>query len=215
MDPNIPTQFNQPAELEQPVASNISAQPVQPEIPVAQPPIEIQSKPKKTKFILVVSLGLIILIILLWNLLFVFKQPFKISGSAMLPNYKDGEYFFTDMSSFKIKPLSRNDVIVFSSPEVLNKKVIKRIIGISGDKILLKDGSVFLNGQLLNENETISNSKTYGGTFLNDGQEIIVPLNQYFVMGDNREHSADSRIWGFIPLDKITGRVGICYFNCK
>jgi len=137
-------------------------------------------------------------------------RPFQIKGDAMYPNFKDGQYYLTDIQYVKKDKIQRGDVLIFKAPPDPEKDFIKRVIGLPEDKILIKDGNVYLNGQLLGE-QYVNGTKTYGGDFLQDGETVTVPPNNYFVLGDNREYSSDSRVWGFVPKEKV----GFCYNNCE
>jgi signal peptidase I len=98
------------------------------------------------------------------------------------------------------------DVIVFKAPIDAEKDFIKRVIGVPGDKIRLQDGKVYRNGQLLNESAYLSPTvETHGGGFLRDGEDLIVPEGNYFVLGDNRPFSSDSREWGLLKRDLVIG----------
>ncbi|OGH12572.1 MAG: signal peptidase I [Candidatus Levybacteria bacterium RIFCSPHIGHO2_01_FULL_36_15] len=132
---------------------------------------------------------------------------FLVNGDSMLPNFHNGEYIVTNLITLRLNPLKRGDVVVFQAPPNLEKDYIKRVIGLPGDRIIIKDGNIYLNGELLDEKTYLAaDSKTYGEQFLRDGQEVTVPSNNYFVLGDNRRYSSDSRDWGFVSFDKIIGK---------
>lgn len=140
-------------------------------------------------------------------------RPFQVNGQSMYPNYHNSEYILTSLISLKFSALERGDVIVFQSPTDNEKDFIKRVIGLPGEKIGIKDGSVFVNGIKLDELSYLeTNIKTYGGAFLGDGQTTIVPEGNYFMLGDNRGFSSDSREWGFVPREKIIGKSFFVYW---
>lgn len=113
--------------------------------------------------------------------------------------------------TYKVKKPERGDVIIFKYSET--QDFIKRIIGLPGDKVMLKDGKMYINGKQLDESDYLSSSiYTNGGDFLKEGQEITVPEGEYFVCGDNRPHSSDSRVFGPISLGRIKGKAWIVYF---
>ena len=144
-------------------------------------------------------------------------RPFEVKGDSMFPNFHDGEYVITNLIGFEdIKvyhasfgSLKLGDVVVFNAPPATqntDKDYIKRVIGVPGDTVALKDGNVYLNEKLLDESAYLkSDVKTYGSAFLKDGDKVKVPQGQYFVMGDNRMYSSDSREWGFITRDEVVG----------
>lgn len=131
----------------------------------------------------------------------------------MFPNFHDQEYVLTNLITLKFAPVARGDVIVFKAPPDPEKDFIKRVIGLPGDTVMVKDGDVYVNGQLYNENSYLNQSvKTFGGTFLRDNDTITVPSGNYFVMGDNRPYSSDSREWGFVPVGNIIGKSFFVYW---
>jgi signal peptidase I len=139
-------------------------------------------------------------------------QPHKIKGASMSPNYPDGEYLLTDKVTYRFKEPSRGDIIVFKAPTGNGEEFIKRIIGLPGERISIKNGTIYINNQKLEEPYITKDIKTNGGAFLPEGEEVVVPEGKYFVVGDNRLHSSDSRIWGFVPKEKITGRAWLIYW---
>lgn len=142
-------------------------------------------------------------------------QPHKIKGDSMQPNYPNGEYLLTDKVSYRFGEPKRGDVIVFVAPTENGDEFIKRIMGLPGERIMTKDGLFWANGKSLNEDYLAPGTITYAGNFLKDGEEKVVPADEYFVMGDNRNHSSDSRAWGFVPKAKITGKAWFVYWPPK
>lgn len=130
----------------------------------------------------------------------------------MQPNYPDGEYLLTDKVTYRFEEPKRGDVVVFQAPNVEDEEYIKRIIGLPGEKVSVNNGSVFVNGKKLEESYLDSSLVTSGGLFLKSGEEITVPQDKYFVLGDNRPFSSDSRSWGFVPKENITGRAWFIYW---
>ncbi len=140
-------------------------------------------------------------------------RPFQVSGQSMFPTFKNGEYVLTNIIALKIGKISRGDVIVFKSPIDKEKDYIKRVIGLPGDTVSLSEGKVFLNNQSLDESPYLSPGyNTGGGAFLDEGGEITVPTDSYFVMGDNRDFSSDSREWGIVTKDKLIGKSLFVYW---
>lgn len=140
-------------------------------------------------------------------------RPFEVNGQSMYPTFHNGEYILTNLIALKLSPLKRGDVIVFKAPPDAEKDYIKRVIGLPGDKISLQNGDVYIDGEKLDESAYLPpDYKTYGGQFLKENQEITVPENNYFVLGDNREYSSDSREWGFVTKDKLIGKSFIVYW---
>lgn len=142
-------------------------------------------------------------------------QPHKIKGNSMEPNFHDGEYLLTDKLSYRFKEPARGDVIVFKPPVSQEDEYIKRIIALPGETISIKNGKFYINGKMLIENYIPSSIYTKGKTFLPNDKEITVPQGSYFVAGDNRESSSDSRYWGFITKGDISGKAWFIYWPIK
>lgn len=130
----------------------------------------------------------------------------------MEPNFHDGEYLLTDKVSYRLHEPERGDVVVFKAPPEYTDEFIKRIIGVPGDQVSIQAGKVVVNGVQITENYLPDTYQSFPGRFAAEGAVVTVPETQYFVMGDNREHSLDSRNIGFIPKDKITGKAWLVYW---
>ncbi|MEK7605447.1 MAG: signal peptidase I [Patescibacteria group bacterium] len=144
---------------------------------------------------------------------FIIARPFQVSGDSMFPTYKDKEYIFTNIIGLKMGHLNKGDVIVFKAPVDSSKDFIKRVIGMNGDTVEIKEGSVYVNGERLNEQSYLSSDvKTFGGTFLPENAPKKVPTGEIFVMGDNRANSSDSREWGFLKKSEVIGKSFFVYW---
>lgn len=142
-------------------------------------------------------------------------MPVQIKGQAMTPNFIDGQYYFVSKNAYAKTSPKRGDVIVYKYPANSDLEYIKRIIGIPGDTILLHNGKIYLNGTVFNENSYLpAGINTYSGAFLKEDKLITVPSNDYFVLGDNRLHSSDSRDFGLLSKQDIIGKISFCYWNC-
>lgn len=141
-------------------------------------------------------------------------RPHKIKGQSMHPNFPDSEYLLTQKVSYYTGSPQRGDVIVFQPPISDEDEFIKRIIGLPGEKVSVKGGKVYINGILLKESY-LTDVYTADGNFLSEGEEFTVPDGQYFVMGDNRPHSSDSRSWGPITKKEISGKAWLIYWPPK
>ena len=131
----------------------------------------------------------------------------------MYPNFHNNDYVLTNLVTLRFGPPVQGDVIVFKAPPDPTKDFIKRVIGVPGDTVMVSNGKVYVNGKLLDESAYLNPSvMTYGGTFLPDNDTITVPANDYFVMGDNRPYSSDSREWGFVPTQNIIGKSFFIYW---
>jgi len=131
----------------------------------------------------------------------------------MDPNFENGEHVLTNLISLRFENPKRGDVVVFKAPTNEEKDFIKRVIGTPGDTVSVKDGDVYVNNQILNQSAFLkSDVRTSGGAFLREGESIIVPSGSFFVMGDNRPYSSDSREWGFVKKDAVIGQSFFVYW---
>jgi signal peptidase I len=142
---------------------------------------------------------------------FVF-QPFVVEGSSMEGNFHNGEYLFIEKVSYKLKNPKRGDVVVFRYPRDTRYNYIKRVVGLPGETIQIKDGKISINGTELREEYLTNGQQTVVDSKAELKYEITLEEDQFFVLGDNRTHSSDSREWG--PLDKqfIIGRSALVLY---
>jgi len=125
-------------------------------------------------------------------------------GTSMLPNIKDGDRLPTVMlDSNSRKKLIRGEIVVFRSPMDPSKSYIKRLIGLPGDKIEMRGGGVWINESKLSEPYVSSKFNLSPRS----QPAVIVPQDAYFILGDNRDNSADSRIWGCVPAESVYAKV--------
>lgn len=139
-------------------------------------------------------------------------QPHKVSGRSMVPAFADGDYLITDKITYRLRPPDRGDIVVLKNPRDESQDFIKRIIAGPGDTIKIENKQLFVNGILLGEVYLPSNTQTQAGSFLNEGKTVKAGENQYLVLGDNRDHSSDSREWGPITKEEIVGRAFFRYW---
>ncbi|MBI2007583.1 MAG: signal peptidase I [Candidatus Blackburnbacteria bacterium] len=139
-------------------------------------------------------------------------QPHEVKGNSMHPNFLDGERLLTDKASYRFNEPRRGDVIVFQAPPDHAKDFIKRIIALPGETISIKGKKIYVNARLLDEFYLPSLATTEPGAFLTDGKELILAEDEYIVMGDNRDHSSDSRSWGPIKRGAIVGKAWFIYW---
>lgn len=153
----------------------------------------------------------IIAVVLALFIITFIAQSFRVDGSSMEPSFHNGQRLIVDKLSYRFNTPQTGDVIVFRYPTDLKRMFIKRVIGVSGDEILIKDGTVYLNGTALVENYI--NGPTHGAFTRNHGP-VIVPADSFFVLGDNRLNSDDSRYpdVGFVPRNNIVGRAIFSYW---
>lgn len=139
-------------------------------------------------------------------------QPHEVRGRSMEPNFQDREYLLTDKLSYKLGEPKRGDVIVFKVPPTRQEEFIKRIIAVSGDAISVSDGKVFINDKRLNEYYLGENLLTFAGPIIQEGEKVTLGRDEYFVLGDNRTHSQDSRYFGVIKKGDIIGKAWLIYW---
>lgn len=130
-------------------------------------------------------------------------QPHRIKGESMVPNFSDGELVLTEKINYYFGKVQRGDVVVFQAPN-RNVDYIKRIIGLPGETVKIEDGVVFINDNKLAEPYETQTTQGSGSLTLTDGE--------YFVLGDNRGSSSDSRSFGPIKNSSIKGRTWLVYF---
>lgn len=147
-----------------------------------------------------------------------FLQPHQVKGQSMFPNFHDGEYVLTDKVSYKAGSPQRGDVVVFHAPPAAGCvdgtgcDFIKRIIGVPGDTLAVKDSAFWINSVKLNEPYIPAENYTKEAEFTRNGREITLGPDEYFVVGDNRPHSHDSRAFGPINRNEIVGRAFFRYW---
>lgn len=177
----------------------------------------VQPEPKKestTKKVFsfvweLVKIALIALVIVAPIRYFLF-QPFIVKGESMVPNFQSGDYLIVDEISYRFSEPERGDVIVFNYPKDRSQRFIKRIIGLPGEAVSILNGEV----QIIKDNEVNVLTEEYLPDDLKTYGEVNVALSndEYFVLGDNREYSYDSRAWGVVPKSDIIGKAFLRIF---
>lgn len=138
-------------------------------------------------------------------------QPFIVRGESMLPSFYPNDYLIIDEISYRFHNPGRGDVIIFKYPKDPSQRFIKRIIGLPGETVEINDGKIIISqnnqNQILDEKTYIPDpANTYGNL------RIVLSSNEYFVLGDNRNFSSDSRRWGAVPRENIIGKVFLRVF---
>jgi signal peptidase I len=134
-------------------------------------------------------------------------QPVKVEGTSMLPGLEDQERIFINKFVYRFESIERGDVVVFRYPKDPTKSYIKRVVGVPGDKIRIRDGAVYLNGVKLDE--------SYVPSWYLDGRsypESIMGPHTFFLMGDHRNMSSDSREFGPVDESYIFGKAVFVYW---
>jgi signal peptidase I len=134
-------------------------------------------------------------------------QPVRVEGTSMQPELRDQDRLFINKFAYHFENISRGDVVVFHYPRDPSKSYIKRIIALPGDRLDIDEGRVYVNGKRIDE--------TYVPRRYRDTRsipEMVIPPNEYFVMGDHRSISSDSRDFGPVPRDLIYGKAAFVYW---
>ncbi len=149
----------------------------------------------------------------IFAILYLFVAQFhKVSGLSMYPTMHDGDYLITEKISYRFGEPKKGQIVVLKNPRDNSQDFIKRIIAVPGDTVRVANDQVFVNGTQLNETYLPSNTPTHSGAFLTEGTEVKAGLNQYFVFGDNRNHSSDSREWGPVTKEELVGKAFFRYW---
>jgi len=178
-----------------------------PENPAAtdQPPAARPAGFNLISWIRDLTLSVLIAVVLI---VFIY-QPVKVEGTSMMPALRDQERIFINKFTYKIGTgqIERGDMVVFWFPLDISKSYIKRVIGLPGDVVEIDDGTVIVNGKPLAED--------YVPEEYRDSQSRAperVPLDRYYVLGDHRSSSNDSRAWGTVPRQNIYGKAVFVYW---
>lgn len=182
--------------------------------------IKLQNeKPKASSFSLFVwdlVKVFVISLLIIWPIRAFVAQPFIVSGTSMEPNFHNGEYLIVNELDYSMHQPQRGDIIVFKYPRDTKEYFIKRIIGLPGEEVRIGDGTVTIinkehpQGFVLKEYYLPQNDLTFPGAA--EDSDVKLGASEYFVMGDNRLASSDSRFWGPVPASDIVGKVSVRIF---
>lgn len=166
------------------------------EVDILKPEIRKRKSPIRELLETVVSAVLIAAFIMIF-----IARAYTVNGDSMLPTLQHGERLLVDKISYRFVEPSRGEIIVFKNPADTSEQFVKRVIGLPGDKVAISQGVVYVNDQLIEENYTFAPARI-------GFSPQIVPEGTYFVLGDNRNNSEDSRFSrvGFLPRNLIVGR---------
>ena len=167
--------------------------------PVATQPLRRELRSWGRDLVIALSLAIVIIIF--------FYQPVKVEGTSMTPLISDQERIFINKFVYRFEPIERGDVVVFWYPLDRTKSFIKRVIGLPGDVVEIRSGVVFVNGKSLWEPYVPTEAADLGNL-----TPLVVPDGEYFVMGDHRTSSNDSRIFGPVPRKFIYGKAVFAYW---
>lgn len=179
---------------------------IQSEQTSAHPTDRAESKSKRSGCLgfFIDTVETILLALVLFLAINALSARVRVENVSMQPTLKPGEFLLVNRVSYKLGEPSIGDIIVFHAPGVNDMDYIKRVVGLPGDQIRISEGLVYVNNQPLYE-PYIAEAPRYTGTW-------DVPPGEYFVLGDNRNNSSDSHMWGFVPQDDIVGRALLIYW---
>jgi len=181
-----------------------------PEVGSPQPPASAATKEPSSHPLPVVAVWvrdlLVSLAISAFIIIFLY-QPVKVEGTSMMPGLEDQERIFVNKFVYRWEPIERGDIVVFRYPRDTSKSYIKRVIGVAGDRIRIENGQVYVNGEALDEDYVptdYADARSYG--------EVVVPPHSFFVLGDHRTMSNDSRDFGPVNERYINGKAVFGYW---
>jgi signal peptidase I len=181
-----------------------------PDVASPQPPIPAVPKESAAHPLPVVAVWardlLVSLAISAFIIIFLY-QPVKVEGVSMMPGLEDQERIFVNKFVYRWEPIQRGDIIVFRYPRDTSKSYIKRVIGVAGDRVHIVKGQVYVNGEALDE-DYVPSDYADGRSY----PELVVPRNSYFVLGDHRTMSSDSREFGPVNDRYIYGKAVFGYW---
>jgi len=175
-----------------------------------QTPVEDPSQPtsgsKRSSCVgfIVDTVETILLALVLFLAINTLSARVRVENVSMRPTLEPGQFLLVNRVSYKLGSPHIGDIVVFHAPGVSDLDYIKRVIGLPGDEVHIESGIVTVNNQPLYE-PYVSEGTNYTGTW-------VVPEGEYFVLGDNRNNSSDSHLWGFVPSEDIVGRALLIYW---
>lgn len=178
-----------------------------------QPDENPKGQPNVRSFLWELARVIIIAFVVMIGFRFFIAEPFIVSGSSMVPNFHNREYLIINKLEYRTGDPERGDVIVFKYPKDTSQYFIKRVIGLPGEKVKIEGGKVLIynsehpEGQTLSEPYLSNQNVTFGKDDL-----IQLGTSEYFVLGDNRLASSDSRVWGILPKRDIVGKAWLRVF---
>ncbi|HVA92265.1 MAG TPA: signal peptidase I [Chloroflexota bacterium] len=168
------------------------------------PPLNPAPAPRKGRSALVEIVETLAITLILFFAARASVQPFNVQGQSMEPTLHNHEYILVEKVSYWFTSPQRGDIVVFKAPPQPTEDYIKRVIGLPGDHVVVRNGQVFVNGHQLTE-PYIAAPPDYT-------DDKIVPKGYLYVLGDNRQNSSDSHAWGLLPRGNIIGRAIVGYW---
>ena len=145
-------------------------------------------------------------------------QAFKIPSGSMIPTLLIGDHILVNKFIYWFEDPERGDIAVFKYPQDPKRDFIKRVVGLPGEKLEIRNKVVYINGEPLDEAYTIFTDNLKQSRVMSQRDTfgpVVIPENSYFMMGDNRDNSADSRFWGFLDKNMFKGKAFIIYWSWR
>ncbi|MEX0913140.1 MAG: signal peptidase I [Candidatus Paceibacterota bacterium] len=174
------------------------------------PPVTTEKQANENPFWEILRFGLIAVIIVLPIRWYV-AQPFIVSGASMEQTFHNNEYLIVDQVTYRFRDPKRAEVVIFRYPHDPSKYFIKRVIGLPGETVSIENNSVTITDPD-NPDSFVLHEPYIAGEETTGNQSITLGEDEYFVMGDNRTHSSDSRTWGALDKGEIVGRAWLRLF---
>jgi signal peptidase I len=178
-----------------------------PDVNSERPPVEVPEKSPIGNRLSLWLRDILVSIAASFMIITFLYQPVRVEGTSMQPELRDQDRLFINKFAYRFESISRGDVVVFHYPRDPSKSYIKRIIALPGDTLSIDDGRVYVNGKRVNE--------PYVPRRYRDERSLaqtVIPPNEYFVMGDHRSISSDSRDFGPVDRDLIYGKAAFVYW---
>lgn len=156
--------------------------------------------------------GIVVILAVMVMIYLFIMSPQEVSGSSMEGNFHNGEFILTNKIEYKLTDPKRGDVVIFKSPGNKDVDFIKRVIAKPGETVEIKNNAYYVNDNKLDEPYLSPGVYMFGGSFLHENQIYTVPPGKYFVSGDNRPHSSDSREFGPITKEDFIGKAILRYW---
>lgn len=157
------------------------------------------------------TLRTVVLVLLTAFIIRVFiMQPFLVQGASMEPTLANSEYLIVEKVAYKFRQPERGEIIVFRAPVNWTENYIKRVIALPGETIRIEDNKIYINNKVLEESYIDADGVSFDNP--DYSLELTLGEDEYFVIGDNRNHSSDSRSWGPLPRQNIIGRAFMAIF---
>ena len=161
---------------------------------------------KQQNFLVEIFKFSLIALLIVLPIRFYIAQPFIVSGESMYPTFESGEYLIIDELSYHLTQPKRGEIIIFRYPKDKSKFFIKRIIGLPGETVEMRGKEVIIRNRNLPDGFKLTESYLAPGNLRDDYLTVTLQEDEYFVLGDNRAASSDSRIWGTLPEHNLVGR---------